>query len=55
MMGGDEHAAVMAQQDKPTDARRVLKEIYNGFTECFNTHDLQKAAFMVQRGSMLPG
>ncbi len=36
-------ARLWQQQDKKAAARQMLTEIYNGFTEGFDTKDLQEA------------
>lgn len=41
-------ARLWQQQGKQEDARRVLEEIYNWFTEGFDTHDLQEAAILIR-------
>ena len=35
------------QQDKKDEARLILAEIYNWFTEGFNTKDLQEAKMLL--------
>ncbi len=40
-------AHLWQQQGKLSDARRILKEVYDCFTEGFDTHDLQKAASLL--------
>lgn len=42
-------ARLWQQQGKHEDARRMLEEIYNGFTEGFDTPDLQEAASLIRQ------
>lgn len=41
-------ARLWQQQGKQADARQPLHEIYDGFAECFDTHDLREAAELLR-------
>lgn len=42
-------ARLWQQQGKQEEARRMLEEIHNGFTEGFDTHDLQETAVLTRQ------
>jgi predicted ATPase len=45
-------ARLLTQQDRHDEARSILSEIYNGFTEGFDTADLKEAkALLDELGS----
>ena len=46
--GGDELESVVAGQDKKTEARQLLAEIYGWFTEGFDTADLKQAKALLE-------
>ena len=46
--GGDEPRRLWQQQGKQEEAHQMLSEIYNWFTEGFDTKDLQEAKALLE-------
>ena len=46
--GGDEPGRLWQQQGKQDEAHQMLSEIYNWFTEGFDTKDLQEAKALLE-------
>jgi hypothetical protein len=44
-------ARLWQQQDKQSEAHKLLSEVYNWFTEGFDTKDLQEAKVLLEESS----
>ena len=44
----DQPRALLAKEDRRDEARRMLAEVYNWFTEGFDTPDLKEAKLLLE-------